>query len=67
VSDKKVNGDTVSWKVVCKNGNSESTSEGSITYKGDTFAGTIHVSMNGGPVSVKATNVMSGKYVGPCE
>ena len=67
VSDQKINGDTVSWKVTCKSGASETASEGSITYKGETFDGTINVAMNGGPISMKATTVMSGKYIGPCD
>ncbi len=67
VKDQKINGNTVTWKVICKGGNGESTSDGTITYKGESFTGTINVVMTGGPMTMKASNTLTGKYLGPCK
>lgn len=67
ISDQKTSGDTVSWNIVCKDGSMESKSDGTITYHGDTFEGTINMTMSGGPVSITSTNTITGKYLGPCK
>ncbi len=67
VSDQKTSGDTVSWKVTCKNANIESTSDGTITYKGETFNGTINMTMSGGPMTMTGTTTITGRYLGSCD
>ena len=60
-TDLTINGNTVSWKVTCEK--SKATGEGKITYSGDTFDGTMHMTMQQGEVNVK----YSGKYLGACD
>lgn len=67
VADQKTSGDTVSWNMVCKDGSMESKSDGTITYHGDTFAGTINMTMSGGPVSITSTSTITGKYLETCK
>ncbi len=67
VSNQIINGDTVNWEVVCKNANVESTSKGSITYSGDSFKGTIEMTIAGGPMTMTGTTTLSGKYLGSCD
>ncbi len=67
ISDQKTSGDSVSWKVTCKNANVESTSDGTITYKGDTFNGIINMTMSGGPMTMTGTTTITGKYLGSCD
>ncbi|MGZ9197284.1 MAG: DUF3617 domain-containing protein, partial [Candidatus Deferrimicrobiaceae bacterium] len=78
VVDQKVVGNTVSWRVVCKDGEGE----GEITYRGTTYNGTFRMKMaEGGEATKKRTsrkktaedgetmtmNVkLSGKHLGPC-
>jgi hypothetical protein len=67
ISEQTTNGDTVSWNVVCKDGSMESKSDGTISYHGETFDGTINMVMSGGPVSISSTSTVTGKYLGPCK
>ena len=65
VIDQKIDGDTVSWKMECKN-NMES--EGSVTYHGETFEGNIQTKMevpNMGTMTMTIT--ATGKRIGECE
>jgi len=65
VSDVKVSGDTVSWKLVCsgKNGRMEGT--GKTTYSGETMEGEMRMVIQGAGVEVK--NKISGKRIGECD
>lgn len=67
VTEQKTEGDTVTWKMVCKDNGTEVISEGMITYSGVLFSGTIDTTISGGPVAMTATNTITGKYLGPCE
>ena len=67
VTERKTDGDTVSWKLVCKNGATETISDGMITYSGVLFSGKIDITMSGGPIAMTATNTITGKYLGPCD
>lgn len=66
VSEQKVEGNTVSWKMVCTEGSTETKSEGFITYSGVLFSGKVDITISGGPVSMTANSTITGKYLGPC-
>ena len=67
ITDQKAEGDTVSWEAICKDSRTEILSEGSITYSGVLFSGQIDVTISGGPMSMTATNTITGKFLGPCD
>lgn len=60
----EVNGNTVTWSVVCQVEGGESRGDGTITYHGDSFDGTMKISMEGG---MRMTNVMKGRRLGACK
>ena len=62
MKDTKIDGNTVTWTVVCK----DSTVKGKITYAGSTFDGLIDTTTeeNGKEMTTKMT--MRGKRLGPC-
>ena len=63
--DQKIDGDTVSWKMECKN---NMHSEGSVTYHGETFEGTVTTTMevpNMGMMTMKIN--ATGKRIGECK
>jgi hypothetical protein len=57
----KVEGSTVSWKVVCEK--SGMTGSGSATYHGDTYEGTMQMKMRDQDITSK----MTGKFLGACD
>ncbi len=61
-------GNTVSWVMQCKDKNGVTDSTGKITYKGDSFDGTVHTVTKGtkGEKS-ESTMQMSGKRTGDCK
>jgi hypothetical protein len=68
VTKQKFVGDNVEWSVECKDkSGAVSTMTGKGTYKGETFAGTMQMTMNqgGGPMQMNAK--MTGKRVGDCK
>lgn len=62
VTDKKVNGSTVTWVAICP----DSKSKGTITYKGTTFEGKVDIELTGSSRVMKMTTFMKGNYIGPC-
>ncbi len=62
VQDNAVNGNTVSWKMICPN----MTGKGSITYAGTTFDGTTEATMKVDGKDMVIKTDMKGKYLGPC-
>jgi hypothetical protein len=58
-----VKGDTVSWSVECKTKEVTAVSDGTITYKGDTFEGVITMTQG----SMKVTQNLSGRWIGECK
>ena len=64
ISDQKIEGNTVTWKMQCTN---NMHSEGSVTYNGDTFSGKM-TSVAEIPNMGKMTTVihMKGKRIGEC-
>lgn len=57
-----VNGDTVSWNMVCESSEGKSSLAGEITYHGDTFKGTLKIDKQG----MEMTQHMSGRRIGEC-
>jgi len=62
MQDTKVDGNTVSWSVVCK----DSTAKGRVTYAGSTFDGVIETTAKEGGKDMAARMTMKGKRLGPC-
>lgn len=63
MKDVNVSGNTVSWEAVCK----DSSGKGTITYAGDTYDGSMEMTMkeDGKDMNMKMT--MKGKHIGPCD
>jgi len=62
MQDVKVDGNTVSWSVVCK----DSSGKGRVTYAGSTFDGVIETVMKERGKEMNAKMTMKGKHIGPC-
>ncbi|WP_316364409.1 DUF3617 domain-containing protein [Candidatus Thiodiazotropha sp. CDECU1] len=56
-------GDKVSWNISCTRSVGVTTSQGSITYYGDTAEGVINIDLGGVLMNSKTT----GKRLGPCK
>ncbi len=65
VSDVAVDGNTVSWKIVCSGQGGGMEGTGTITYNGDTMEGTMEMVMP--QVNMQVKNTLTGKRVGECE
>lgn len=63
MKDVKVNGNTVTWEVVCK----DSSGKGTVTYAGSTFDGAMETMMKEGGKDMTARMTMKGKHIGPCD
>lgn len=61
---KEIKGDTVSWKVECRDKEGVTTISGKITYRGTTFDGIEEVREDG-ELIMKAK--ISGKWIGQCK
>lgn len=61
ISDYKLEGSTVTWKMTCEKQNM--TGEGKITYGAESYAGEMHMKMGEHEMSAK----YSGKRVGDCD
>ncbi len=67
VKDQKVSGDTVSWRMVCKDSEGTTEGEGKITYFGRRYEGTMQAKVT--PKRGKVMNVsyqMQGRHTGAC-
>jgi hypothetical protein len=62
ISDMKVDGNTVSWKMTCEK--SQTSGTGSITYSGDSYTGHMDMKMAG---DREMHMKYSGKYLGACD
>jgi len=60
--DQKIDGNTVSWNVACK----ETSGKGTITYAGDTFSGLMESTMKEGDKEMTVKMKMDGKRIGEC-
>lgn len=63
VQDTKVQGNTVTWKVVCNTG----ISSGKITYSGSSFDGATETVIKAEGKDMKVNSTMKGRYMGPCK
>ncbi|MFO7861380.1 MAG: DUF3617 family protein [Desulfosalsimonas sp.] len=63
IKNVRTSGDTVSWTMHCNTGQGNMDGEGTITYRGDTFEGTINTVMQGG---MKMTQHLQGRRIGDC-
>lgn len=61
ISDYKIDGNTVSWKMTCPKSNM--TGEGKMTYSGDSFEGLMKAKMG----DQEVTTHYSGKRLGDCD
>ena len=68
VRDRKVSGNTVTWKVLCDDDQDRSEGEGSITYAGSTYSGVIRttVTTRGSKDTMRSTVNMKGTRIGAC-
>ena len=61
-------GNTVTWVMQCREKNGVTDSTGKITYKGDSFDGTVHtVTKDTKGAKSESTMQMSGKRTGDCK
>jgi hypothetical protein len=66
ITDKKIVGSTVTWTMVCKNQGGEMKGTGEVTYKGNTFEGTMKMSMPQ-QGNMEVTIHVSGRRIGDCK
>ncbi len=64
VVSQSIEGSTVTWETACDTPQGEMTSQGSISYSGDSFEGTSTTS--GAAMPQPMTSKMSGKRIGKC-
>jgi len=65
ISEQKIEGDTVTWKMKCTN---KMKSQGSITYSGDTFEGLITTQTEVPNMGMMTMSIqMTGRRTGECE
>jgi len=64
ITSHSMKGDTVSWNMVCDGAMGKTTSSGSITYKGESFTGTIMIRSEEMP---EITQHLSGRRTGDCK
>lgn len=62
MENQKIDGNTVSWTVACK----ETTGTGTITYSGDSMNGLMESTTRIEGKEMKTRMIMSGKRLGPC-
>jgi len=68
ISKVKIKGNTVTWKIFCKNQNGTTSGSGKITYKGTTFKGYMTLVMKyPGQEKMKMKSIMSGCRIGNCK
>ena len=67
VIDMKTQGNTVTWKVECKQEGQIMKGNGKMTYYGDHFEGTVDIVMLDPDGNMTITNVIKGRRVGPCQ
>ena len=66
MTDQKVSGDTVTWRMVCT-GRDAMEGEGKITYKGASYEGQMAMRMKQGGEAQAMNMSFSGKHTGPCK
>lgn len=67
ITDQKMTGDTVSWRMLCKDRDGTSEGDGKITYKGKSYDGQMLMKMaQKGETHTMKMN-FSGRHTGPCK
>ena len=66
IRDHKVQGNTVSWAMLCK-GKTSLSGTGSITFAETTYTGSSTLAVNRGERTEKMIVRYTGKHVGPCK
>ncbi len=62
ITETNVKGDTVTWTMECDTPEGKTRATGKITYQGDTFKGTIKMTMQG----MEMTQHLSARRIGNC-
>lgn len=65
--NSKVDGNTVSWIMQCRNPEGTVDSTGRITYSGNTFSGEVRIDSSGGKQKMNMVQKMSGRRIGDCK
>jgi hypothetical protein len=65
ITERKVVGNTVTWVMVCTNQGGDMKGTGKVTYKGDTFEGTMKMVMPQ-QGNMEVTSHVSGRRIGDC-
>jgi hypothetical protein len=65
ITDVKISGNTVTYKMRCSGQGGDMTGTGEITYNGDRFAGTMKMNMPGQNMTI--TTHMKGRRIGECQ
>ena len=65
ITQTKVDGDTVTWTMLCKGEGGDMKGSGKITYSGNSFKGVIKMSMVGN--NMEMTCYISGRRIGDCK
>jgi hypothetical protein len=64
----KIEGNTVTWVMECKDKNGKTESTGKVVYKGNSFESTIHMKTTDAKgAKTESTMKMSGKRIGDCK
>jgi hypothetical protein len=61
--NNQIKGDTVTWEMECDTPQGPAHTKGTVTYSGDTFAGTVDMNMG----QMVMTQKMRGRRVGDCQ
>lgn len=67
ISDMKTDGDTITWTMECSQQGQKVTTEGEMTYSGDTFEGVMTTKMGPQAGNMTLKTLISGKRIGSCE
>jgi len=65
ITDVKTSGNTVTWTMKCTGQGGEVIGTGEITYSGDSFKGTMSISMP--QANMEMSSHLSGKRIGSCK
>jgi hypothetical protein len=68
VTDQKMTGDTVSWRMQCKDKEGTTDGEGKITYAGKSYDGAMNMKMTSKKGEVNTMKMsFQGRHTGPCK
>jgi Protein of unknown function (DUF3617) len=67
IVDMKQTDNTITWKMECDQRGQKITSTGSMTYKGDSFEGTILTNMGPQAGNMTMTTIITGKRLSDCQ